>query len=319
MKKSEAKEALSQIRALTDAGRLTEAHAALGDLRSDPDALVLGQMTVLDQPRQLQAAALRLAKREGDAVTRAGLQFHLVPKPDILARHAVFGTAERRDMVAANRTAVPPLLHQIWIGPKPAPVTSAAWAAHAARHGLSYRLWREADLRELGVQDNAVFAAMLARGDYPGAVDVARYILLARLGGIYLDCDWYPARSDISFADRLPLLGLTAFAEDIARLTGQGSVLLANSFIATPPAHPVMARMVQALPVALADLPDVPAWWSTGPLLFTVVARGGSVTLADAALIAGQAHSAATEAQVADHCADIQRKDGGLLLVWKPW
>lgn len=54
---------------------------------------------------------------------------------------------------------------------------------------------------------------MLSEGDYPGAVDVARYILLERFGGIYLDCDWYPARDDVSFDSFLPLAGLTVFDE----------------------------------------------------------------------------------------------------------
>ncbi len=44
-------------------------------------------------------------------------------------------------------------------------------------------------------------------GDLPGAVDVARYFILHAQGGIYLDCDWYPARDDLSFADVLPLIG----------------------------------------------------------------------------------------------------------------
>lgn len=54
---------------------------------------------------------------------------------------------------------------------------------------------------------------MLDKRDYPGAVDVARYKLLDRFGGIYLDCDWYPARDDLSFDAVLPMIGLMAFDE----------------------------------------------------------------------------------------------------------
>ena len=96
---------------------------------------------------------------------------------------------------------------------------------------------------------------MMDRADYPGAVDVARYAILEREGGIYLDCDWYPARDDIGFHDLLPLLGLTALAEDIPRNTGAGALLLANSFIAAPPGHPVLARLTAALPAVLAEMP----------------------------------------------------------------
>ena len=160
---------------------------------------------------------------------------------------------------------------------------------------------------------------MLERGDYPGAVDVARYRLLRDHGGIYLDCDWYPARDDISFRHRLPLLGLTALAEDVPRLTGAGSLLLSNAFIAAPPGHPALARIVEVLPQVLDRLPQAPAWWATGPLLFTVIARAGAVTLADAGLVAGAAPAGASAAEIAALCAAATRDDAGLLLAWKPW
>ena len=160
---------------------------------------------------------------------------------------------------------------------------------------------------------------MLERGDMPGAVDVARYLVLQRMGGIYLDCDWYPARNDISFHDRLPLVGLNVIAEDVPRNTGAGSVLLSNALIATPADHPAIRRMLTALPEALAAMPDAPAWWSTGPLLFTVVCRGGAATLADSAIIAESAARDASETEVHGLCAKVLADDGGLLLAWKPW
>jgi len=160
---------------------------------------------------------------------------------------------------------------------------------------------------------------MLAKGDLPGAVDVARYAILEQFGGIYLDCDWYPVRNDISFHDLLPMTGLIAMAEDTPRKTGKGSTLLANSFIAAPTHHPVFTRLLDVVPKVTAELPKAPAWWSTGPLLFTLMARGGSVTLADAALVAGALPQHTSLSDVEHWCAKTRSSDSGLLLAWRSW
>ena len=150
-------------------------------------------------------------------------------------------------------------------------------------------------------------------------MDVARYAILAGEGGIYLDCDWYPARGDIGFHDILPMVGLTALAENTPRLTGMGGLLLANSFIATPADHPVLHRLNAALPKAIAALPGAPAWWSTGPLIFTLIALGGAVSLAAPSLVAGSLPRAAPAADMLAMRDRAVADDLGLLIAWKSW
>ena len=310
---------LTDVRKLLEEGEFERAREILDELTTDPEIAALGPVTVLGIPRPLHSVMLKLAKVEGDTLKRIGYQYTLVPPPAILARHAGFTSDERIRMVAADRQPVPRVIHQIWIGPKPPPITTTAWEAHAKRHGYGYKLWRETDLRAIKVDWNPVFANMLERGDFPGAVDVARYVILQQMGGVYLDCDWYPARNDISFHHRLPLIGLSVIAEKTPRDTGVGSVLLSNAFIAAPAAHPVFERILKVLPEVLREMPDAPAWWSTGPLLFTVVCRGGTVTIADGAIIAGMVANDASETMVERLCAEAVSRDGGLLLAWKPW
>ena len=310
---------LKQAEILREEGRFDSALAVLDSIAADPENRVLGPLTVLGLPRQLHSAYLKVAKRTGDPVRRIGWQHTLVPPPAVLAPYGRFSTAERAELAEAGRQPVPRILHQVWIGPAELPVSAGAWAAHATRHGYEYRLWREADLSAAGMDEHPVFKAMLAIGDLPGAVDVARYLILARFGGIYLDCDWYPARRDLAFQDRLPLVGLAALAEKTPRDLGSGSVLLTNSLIAAPPGHPVFRHILDALPAAAAALPGAPAWWSTGPLLFTVVCRGGAVTVADAALVAGELPRRAPFADVEALCETAEREDGGLLVAWKSW
>lgn len=308
--------ALRAALSLGEAGDMGGAKAALDALARDPSLATLPPVTALGLNRRLHAAMLRLAKRSGDAVARAGLQALLVPPAWALAPLAATTTDDRRAIARANGQPVPRVIHQIWIGTLPVPPACAAWQAHAAAQGYAYRLWREDDIAALGA-DEGVFRARLAAGDFPGAVDAARYAILAREGGVYLDCDWYPARSDIGFHDILPLTGLTAMAEDIPRMTGKGPFLLANSFIAAPPGHPVLLRLQAVLPLAAQAIPGAPAWWTTGPLIFTLVARGGALTLADAGLVAATLPRAAPFAAVAQAMAEA--RDGGLLIGWKSW
>lgn len=309
---------LEKARQLQNDGQYAEAHALLLSLVAAKDGYMMGERTVLGLPRRLHAARLRLAKAEGDMVAKIGYQYTLVPPPQMLAKYAQFSPEERRMLSLKSREDVPRLIHQIWIGEKTPPVSVNAWADHAAGHGYEYRLWREADLEREGVFSNAVFKTMLEQGDYPGAVDVARYIVLERFGGIYLDCDWYPARDDVSFDAFLPLAGLTAFDEKTPRDTGQGSMLLANSFIAAPAGHPVFRKMLEAFPGILEEMPRAPAWWSTGPLIFTVIARSGSISLAPASFVAASLADRTPFAAVEALRQELSETDG-LLIAWKSW
>ena len=312
-------ELLIKARALQAEHLFSDARDLLNVLVSDENRHLMGEITALGLPRRLHSAMLRLAKDEGDVIRRTGYQYTLVPPPEAFEQYGVFSASERQRLASKNRETVPKIIHQIWIGDKELPVSTAAWEDHARKHGYDYRLWREADLESEGVTDNAVFANMLSQRDYPGAVDVARYIILERLGGIYLDCDFYPARDDISFHDLLPLIGLSAFAEEVPRKTGRGSVLLANSFIAAPPGHPVFTRMLAAFPEILAAMPKAPAWWATGPLIFTVVARAGSVCLADAGFVAASLPDRASYDAIKALRAAMTPEDTGLLIAWKSW
>ncbi len=164
-------------------GDFANARAILDALSKERDRHLMGEETALDLPRRLHSVFLALAKAQGDVVSRVGYQYHLVPAPEIFEPYGRFSADERRVIAAKNREPVPKILHQIWIGDKDVPVSTPAWAAHAEKHGLDYRLWREVDLEREGVFSNPIFAAMLAERDYPGAVDVARYIILSKLGG----------------------------------------------------------------------------------------------------------------------------------------
>ena len=317
--KQQLNQRLQDAASLRKSGKFDEAGDILRSLETDPDIGELGQQTALGLPRRLQSALLKLAKAEKDVISSIAYQYNLVPPPDLLTHYTRIPSSERRSMVEANRVPVPRTIHQIWIGSNPVPAGAEAWQRHARANGYDYQLWREENLQELGITTMPVYIDMLSRGDFPGAVDVARYVILSHIGGIYLDCDWYPTRHDLSFHDFLPLTGLSAMAEAIPRNTGKGGLLLANSLIAAPPQHPVFSAILDVIDRVAADLPKAPAWWSTGPLIFTLVARSGSLTLIDEDFVAGALPQDTPMPTVEAFCSEAQAQDRGLLLAWKSW
>ena len=310
---------LEKIAGFSANNQLTKAQELLESLDSDPNNHLLGHITALGLPRRLHSAHLKLAKAQGDELKKIAYQYTLVPPPEQLKQYAHFTIDERRAINLVNQRPVPEKIHQIWIGSKPPPESTQAWKAHVSQHQMEYQLWREEDIQGLELGDDAAFSHMMAKGDLPGAVDVARYRILHRFGGIYLDCDWYPVRDDISFTDLLPMRGLIAMPEDTARKTGKGSLLLSNSFIASPAEHPIFERLTEAMDNITAQLPKAPAWWSTGPLVFTLMSRGGSVTIADGDFVAGQLPPGTPLSEVGSWCQQAREGDSGFLLAWRSW
>jgi inositol phosphorylceramide mannosyltransferase catalytic subunit len=299
-------------------GRMEDAEEILRRIARDPDAAVLGANTMIGLPRKLHSAWLRLAKLIADPVRIAGLRATAIPPADVAGDLFTSTSEERAALVAAASSPVPRLLHQIWVGGPP-PAACKVWAGYAAHHGWQYRLWDEPGLEDLGIADDPLWRSMLEAGDLPGAVDIARYHLLLREGGIYLDCDWYPARADLPPDAVFPGHGLSVVAEPSPRLVADASLLLSNALIAAPVGHPALRHLLAALPEFARRLPGAPAWWVTGPLPFTMAARRGPVTVLESGLVAG---SLPRGAPLADAVALAERSktdDTGFLVAWKSW
>lgn len=312
--------ALDAALQLARAGRVAEAEAALRGIADDPDVSALGAATAIGLPRKLHSAWVRLAKIDRDLVRLTGFRATAVPPDDLLADLFAADATARADHAAAAGQPVPKAVHQIWIGGPP-PAACAAWSGYARRHGWSYRLWDEAALAAAGITADPLWVLMRKAGDLPGAVDIARYHLLAREGGLYLDCDWYPARADMPPDAVFPAQGLSVIAEPMPRLVAGDSLLLSNALIAAPADHPALRHLIGVLPEVAARLPNAPAWWVTGPLPFTLAARRGPVAILNAGLVAGTVRRGEDALPEAEALAGAAAAGGkaGFLIAWKGW
>ncbi len=156
---------------------------------------------------------------------------------------------------------IPKSLHQIWLGPRPAPL---AWTEtwREANPDLTYRLWDEDALDELGLRNDDVYRRYLVAGLYDGAADVARIEILHRFGGVYADADSVALRplGDASFMDA----GFFAPLEPNLEHPG----LITNAFMGAVPQHAVLTKYMEAVSRVRTLRP---MWRLTGPGALTGV------------------------------------------------
>ena len=84
---------------------------------------------------------------------------------------------------------IPKRIHQIWIGPKKIPKKYLDWSKTWKKNhpGWDYKLWTNEDLKNFPMQNRYIFDS----SDNVGfKSDLARYEILYKYGGIYIDTDF---------------------------------------------------------------------------------------------------------------------------------
>lgn len=164
---------------------------------------------------------------------------------------------------------IPKVAHMIWVGP-PIPPHLVEMAETFSVHHPDWRLrwWTEPEIEVFGLRngDHYANAEMLVPADSVPQLrsDLARYEILYRLGGMYLDCD-YRWQASIE-----PHLGehelVTAWEVD--------GHFVANGIIAAVPGHAALAEVIGAARKRIRL--NRPSWRAnrlTGPHVWTPVAR----------------------------------------------
>lgn len=154
---------------------------------------------------------------------------------------------------------IPKVIHQIWIGPAPAP--QALMDTWKTMPGWTYELWDDARIAAFGLRNRRQYDAS---PEWCGKADVARYEILERHGGVYVDADSLRLRD-------LPdeLLAPEAFAAYEHEELKPGMV--ANGVLGSKPGGRLMRLAAHA--ASKADVRSASAWRATGPeMLSRVVA-----------------------------------------------
>jgi len=164
---------------------------------------------------------------------------------------------------------IPKILHQIWIGPKPAP--SNLMKTWKEKHpDFEYILWNEAEIQRRGLsftcqkQINNIV-------EINGKADIIRWEILYQMGGYFVDAD----SICIEPFDEL-FEGKPAFATFENENMRQG--LVATGTMGFIPKHPLCFDIIQwILKEAEAEklIRETRAWYSVGPGLLTNMLNTG--------------------------------------------
>src|SRR5439155_16470073 len=158
--------------------------------------------------------------------------------------------------------SIPRLFHWIWLGDDPLPEQHRAWMDSWLKlnPGWTHDLWTEEN-RPRFVNE----AQFLAADSLWQKADIARYEIVYRYGGIYLDTDTECLRS---FE---PLLeGVEAFA--VEHRPRHRPATVENFAIGAIPGHPWLAETIARLPAAMKAGGGV--LQETGPRFLAEVTRG---------------------------------------------
>lgn len=153
---------------------------------------------------------------------------------------------------------IPRKIHRVWLGgPMPAEFEAYEDAWRALHPGWEVRTWREDDLGWLANAEAFADAPLLS-----SKANVARYEIVLREGGLYVDCDIEPLRA----LD--PLLGDVDLVVSEERPGYYG-----NELFAAAPGHPVLAYAVAELPSSHFSQPLAISPERTGPDFWTRCVR----------------------------------------------
>lgn len=148
-------------------------------------------------------------------------------------------------------------IHLIWLGATLPPRVGRIRAELAARApDLEVRLWRDDDLSWLANRE-----WFLRESHLPSRADIARYEILHRHGGLYLDVDF---RIHGSLTD--VLTAATTHGLVVAR---QSRATFCNGFLAATPGHPLLTDLVAGIPEAYRRTGRMTAPATTGPHYLT--------------------------------------------------
>lgn len=166
---------------------------------------------------------------------------------------------KREDIFIPEGDVIPKLLHLIWIGEKQRPKQMSSWTDNfqKANPDWTVKVWGNKDIEDFNLVNKKFYDE---HHQYCGKADIARYEILYRNGGVYIDADTVWLGNPIS--PQFLKKSITLFLE------ANHKFLIANTFIASKKGNPFLKAVIDELPYR--NLKQM-AWLGSGPALITDV------------------------------------------------
>lgn len=163
---------------------------------------------------------------------------------------------------------IPKILHQIWIGPKPAP-TELMKTWKEKHPDFEYILWNETEIQKRGLQLTCV-EKINRMQEINGKADIIRWEILYQYGGYFVDADSICVEPfDEYFEEK------TAFATFENENVRKG--LVATGTMGFVPNHPLCFDIIKWInsDESTKLIMETRAWYSVGPALLTKMLETG--------------------------------------------
>tara|TARA_Y100000739_G_scaffold229735_1_gene245772 strand:- start:2799 stop:3686 length:888 start_codon:yes stop_codon:yes gene_type:complete len=97
--------------------------------------------------------------------------------------------SKKKNLNKKRMNKIPKIIHQIWIGPRKLPKKYSIWAKtwQELNPTWKYKLWTEIDLKKLTLKNRGLYESST---NYGYKSDLARYEILSKFGGLYIDTDF---------------------------------------------------------------------------------------------------------------------------------
>lgn len=166
---------------------------------------------------------------------------------------------------------IPRLIHQLWKTHQ-VPPTYQRWQASWKKlnPGFSYKLWTDRDIEQLVEVDFPAYKSLFHSYRHKICqVDLARYLILKKFGGVYADLDFECLRplDDLLEARQLVLGVEPAAHETLHKAVQEGMTrIVCNAWIASIPEHPFWDHLLKDL---LSSAAEEDVLDNTGPFRLT--------------------------------------------------
>jgi len=165
---------------------------------------------------------------------------------------------------------IPKIIHQIWYGFQPAPLEwMNGWKDNfCKKYGWKYMLWTEKETLAFGLKNKKEFDAT---DSYQQKSDIARYEIVHRYGGWYLDCDMIYLGHDI---EKIIPFYTSNFVgvQEYPSAAKIGAPYCSNGCFAAVSNYPALGEMIQKIPSRVL-MNTEHAWIKTGPQLMNQCLR----------------------------------------------
>lgn len=159
---------------------------------------------------------------------------------------------------------IPKLLHQIWIGPREAPLKliNTFKEHYQNKEGWKYLLWTNELVSQLSLINRDLYDEAIKRKEYALASDILRYELLYKFGGVYMDADSLSLKriDDHLLENEM----FSCFENEIVR-----PLLIGSAHLGSIPQNKSIKLAIDGLKKEGLNIFNQPGWITTGPMYFT--------------------------------------------------